>query len=213
MAIMNVLTKLWQEQKSNLIPAMQNHSRDFFRRIYGHHLLYIGPSDGFGAIHAAVGYRHVAAANLPADVLFADELPYQNASIDCVVVNFYLLQSNYRALLAEIERVLVAGGTCVIINPHPLSASWKSLCGQTLTLPLPYFCGYHTNMEPVLYRRFFSNDLSKANKYVPFLGPWYILALKKSHAPLTPLKLKMNVALGDVEYQRSRIEGMHSEKS
>lgn len=111
-----------------LLQHERRHLQDLLKRRFGYHLLQLGCAETRLHDHSPMGHKfsfcphgdtrtgHTACAR-------GEAIPLANESVDLVLLHHALDFSSYKhQLLREVARVLIAGGSVVIVGFNPLSA-------------------------------------------------------------------------------------------
>ncbi|MFC6440590.1 class I SAM-dependent methyltransferase [Bowmanella sp. JS7-9] len=211
----------WQELPlgENVRDAAETVLKGFCRQFFGYHLLQLGDLSSEMNL-SACPIRHKIRQKTHQDaqaglVSSAEELPYQENSLDVVVLAHELdFSRDPHQILREVDRVIIPDGHVVIIGYNPLSLAnltrfiplkrsyllrqarfftaarikdWLSLLGFDIV------CDERRVFSSLLFSKAYSNN-SKVQtflqRYLSLFGSVYVIVAKKRESTLTLIKPK-----------------------
>ena len=220
----HVSTELKPEQWSDLPngealqQAVAKQLEDWWPRVFGYHLLKLGPLSAELSSMASPVAHHFSLSPSKGASIEGDfcHLPLQNAAIDAVVMSLLLeFEPDPYRILRETDRVLIAGGYLFIVGFNPLSPvflgklwpkyqdclpwngrffmpsrvrDWLGLLGYQVVGDERLV--YHPLMGEFTQGRFFQQSLAS---WLPSAGSLYLIVARKLESPLTPIRDKRKV--------------------
>ena len=217
-------TELKPEQWSDLPngealqQAVAKQLEDWWPRVFGYHLLKLGPLSAELSSMASPVAHHFSLSPSKGASIEGDfcHLPLQNAAIDAVVMSLLLeFEPDPYRILRETDRVLIAGGYLFIVGFNPLSPvflgklwpkcqdclpwngrffmpsrvrDWLGLLGYQVVGDERLV--YHPLMGEFTQGRFFQQSLAS---WLPSAGSLYLIVARKLESPLTPIRDKRKV--------------------
>lgn len=217
-------TELKPEQWSNLPngealqQAVAKQLEDWWPRVFGYHLLKLGPLSAELSSMASPVAHHFSLSPSKGASIEGDfcHLPLQNAAIDAVVMSLLLeFEPDPYRILRETDRVLIAGGYLFIVGFNPLSPvflgklwpkyqdclpwngrffmpsrvrDWLGLLGYQVVGDERLV--YHPLMGDFNQGKFFQQSLAS---WLPSAGSLYLIVARKLDSPLTPIRDKRKV--------------------
>lgn len=217
-------TELKPEQWSDLPncealqQAVAKQLEDWWPRVFGYHLLKLGPLSAELSSMASPVAHHFSLSRSKGASIEGDfcHLPLQNAAIDAVVMSLLLeFEPDPYRILRETDRVLIAGGYLFIVGFNPLSPvflgklwpkyqdclpwngrffmpsrvrDWLGLLGYQVVGDERLV--YHPLMGDFNQGKFFQQSLAS---WLPSAGSLYLIVARKLESPLTPIRDKRKV--------------------
>ncbi|MGI2137278.1 class I SAM-dependent methyltransferase [Shewanella baltica] len=217
-------TELKAEQWSDLPngealqQAVAKQLEDWWPRVFGYHLLKLGPLSAELSSMASPVAHHFSLSPSKGASIEGDfcHLPLQNAAIDAVVMSLLLeFEPDPYRILRETDRVLIAGGYLFIVGFNPLSPvflgklwpkyqdclpwngrffmpsrvrDWLGLLGYQVVGDERLV--YHPLMGDFNQGKFFQQSLAS---WLPSAGSLYLIVARKLESPLTPIRDKRKV--------------------
>lgn len=217
-------TELKPEQWSDLPngealqQAVAKQLEDWWPRVFGYHLLKLGPLSAELSSMASPVAHHFSLSPSKGASIEGDfcHLPLQNAAIDAVVMSLLLeFEPDPYRILRETDRVLIAGGYLFIVGFNPLSPvflgklwpkyqdclpwngrffmpsrvrDWLGLLGYQVVGDERLV--YHPLMGDFNQGKFFQQSLAS---WLPSAGSLYLIVARKLESPLTPIRDKRKV--------------------
>ncbi|MGI2123706.1 class I SAM-dependent methyltransferase [Shewanella baltica] len=217
-------TELKPEQWSDLPngealqQAVAKQLEDWWPRVFGYHLLKLGPLSAELSSMASPVAHHFSLSPSKGASIEGDfcHLPLQNAAIDAVVMSLLLeFEPDPYRILRETDRVLIAGGYLFIVGFNPLSSvflgklwpkyqdclpwngrffmpsrvrDWLGLLGYQVVGDERLV--YHPLMGDFNQGKFFQQSLAS---WLPSAGSLYLIVARKLESPLTPIRDKRKV--------------------
>jgi len=198
--------------------AVADKLADWWPRVFGYHLLKLGPLSAEISSMASPVAHHFSLCSAPNASLMGDfcHLPLQNGVIDAVVMSLLLeFEADPYRILREIDRVLIAGGYLFIVGFNPLSPVFLGKLWPKYQDDLPW-CGrffmpsrvrdwlgllgyqvvsderliYHPLIGELSSGRFLQHTLAS---WLPSAGSLYLIVARKLESPLTPIRDKRKV--------------------
>lgn len=217
-------TELKPEQWSDLPngealqQAVAKQLEDWWPRVFGYHLLKLGPLTAELSSMASPVAHHFSLSPSKGASIEGDfcHLPLQNAAIDAIVMSLLLeFEPDPYRILRETDRVLIAGGYLFIVGFNPLSPvflgklwpkyqdclpwngrffmpsrvrDWLGLLGYQVVGDERLV--YHPLMGDFNQGKFFQQSLAS---WLPSAGSLYLIVARKLDSPLTPIRDKRKV--------------------
>ena len=217
-------TELKPEQWSDLPngealqQAVAKQLEEWWPRVFGYHLLKLGPLSAELSSMASPVAHHFSLSPSKGASIEGDfcHLPLQNAAIDAVVMSLLLeFEPDPYRILRETDRVLIAGGYLFIVGFNPLSPvflgklwpkyqdclpwngrffmpsrvrDWLGLLGYQVVGDERLV--YHPLMGEFTQGRFFQQSLAS---WLLIAGSLYLIVARKLESPLTPIRDKRKV--------------------
>lgn len=217
-------TELKPEQWSDLPngealqQAVAKQLEDWWPRVFGYHLLKLGPLSAELSSMASPVAHHFSLSPSKGASIEGDfcHLPLQNAAIDAVVMSLLLeFEPDPYRILRETDRVLIAGGYLFIVGFNPLSSvflgklwpkyqdclpwngrffmpsrvrDWLGLLGYQVVGDERLV--YHPLMGDFNQGKIFQQSLAS---WLPSAGSLYLIVARKLESPLTPIRDKRKV--------------------
>lgn len=217
-------TELKPEQWSDLPngealqQAVAKQLEDWWPRVFGYHLLKLGPLTAELSSMASPVAHHFSLSPSKGASIEGDfcHLPLQNAAIDAIVMSLLLeFEPDPYRILRETDRVLIAGGYLFIVGFNPLSSvflgklwpkyqdclpwngrffmpsrvrDWLGLLGYQVVGDERLV--YHPLMGDFNQGKFFQQSLAS---WLPSAGSLYLIVARKLDSPLTPIRDKRKV--------------------
>lgn len=217
-------TELKPEQWSDLPngealqQAVAKQLEDWWPRVFGYHLLKLGPLSAELSSMASPVAHHFSLSPSKGASIEGDfcHLPLQNAAIDAIVMSLLLeFEPDPYRILRETDRVLIAGGYLFIVGFNPLSPvflgklwpkyqdclpwngrffmpsrvrDWLGLLGYQVVVDERLV--YHPLMGDFNQGKFFQQSLAS---WLPSAGSLYLIVARKLESPLTPIRDKRKV--------------------
>lgn len=198
--------------------AVTDKLTDWWPRVFGYHLLKLGPLSAQLSSMASPVAHHFSLCSAPTASLMGDfcHLPIQNGVIDAVVMSLLLeFEADPYRILRETDRVLIAGGYLFIVGFNPLSSVFLGKLWPKYQDDLPW-CGrffmpsrvrdwlgllgyqvvsderlvYHPLIGELNRGRFLQQTLAS---WLPSAGSLYLIVARKLESPLTPIRDKRKV--------------------
>ncbi|MGL4747595.1 MAG: class I SAM-dependent methyltransferase [Shewanella sp.] len=198
--------------------AVADKLADWWPRVFGYHLLKLGPLSAEISSMASPVAHHFSLCSAPNASLMGDfcHLPLQNGVIDAVVMSLLLeFEADPYRILREIDRVLIAGGYLFVVGFNPLSPVFLGKLWPKYQDDLPW-CGrffmpsrvrdwlgllgyqvvsderliYHPLIGELSCGRFLQHTLAS---WLPSAGSLYLIVARKLESPLTPIRDKRKV--------------------
>lgn len=198
--------------------AVADKLADWWPRVFGYHLLKLGPLSAEISTMASPVAHHFSLCSDPNASLMGDfcHLPIQNGVIDAVVMSLLLeFETDPYRILRETDRVLIAGGYLFIVGFNPLSPVFLGKLWPKYQAELPW-CGrffmpsrvrdwlgllgyqvvsderlvYHPLIGELNRGRFLQQSLAS---WLPSAGSLYVIVARKLEFPLTPIRDKRKV--------------------
>lgn len=113
---------------SLLLQHERSHLQDLLKRRFGYHLLQLGCSETLLHEHSPMGHKFSFCPYPDVDTVHTahargEAIPLPNESVDLVLLHHALdFSGQQHQLLREVARVLIAGGSLIIVGFNPLSA-------------------------------------------------------------------------------------------
>ena len=198
--------------------AVAKQLEDWWPRVFGYHLLKLGPLTAELSSMASPVAHHFSLSPSKGASIEGDfcHLPLQNAAIDAVVMSLLLeFEPDPYRILRETDRVLIAGGYLFIVGFNPLSPvflgklwpkyqdclpwngrffmpsrvrDWLGLLGYQVVGDERLV--YHPLMGDFNQGKFFQQSLAS---WLPSAGSLYLIVARKLESPLTPIRDKRKV--------------------
>ncbi|MGI2182347.1 class I SAM-dependent methyltransferase [Shewanella oncorhynchi] len=217
-------TELKPEQWSDLPngealqQAVAKQLEEWWPRVFGYHLLKLGPLSAELSSMASPVAHHFSLSPSKGASIEGDfcHLPLQNAAIDAVVMSLLLeFEPDPYRILRETDRVLIAGGYLFIVGFNPLSPvflgklwpkyqdrlpwngrffmpsrvrDWLGLLGYQVVGDERLV--YHPLMGEFTQGKFLQQSLAS---WLPSAGSLYLIVARKLESPLTPIRDKRKV--------------------
>ncbi|MGL4223038.1 MAG: class I SAM-dependent methyltransferase [Shewanella sp.] len=198
--------------------AVADKLADWWPRVFGYHLLKLGPLSAEISSMASPVAHHFSLCSAPNASFMGDfcHLPLQNGVIDAVVMSLLLeFEADPYRILREIDRVLIAGGYLFVVGFNPLSPVFLGKLWPKYQDDLPW-CGrffmpsrvrdwlgllgyqvvsderliYHPLIGELSCGRFLQHTLAS---WLPSAGSLYLIVARKLESPLTPIRDKRKV--------------------
>ncbi|MGI1987906.1 class I SAM-dependent methyltransferase [Shewanella glacialipiscicola] len=212
--------KQWDDLPNGaaLQQAVAEHLENWWPRVFGYHLLKLGPlSAALSSMASPVAHHFSLSSSQDASIMgdFC-HLPLQNGVIDAVVMSLLLeFEPDPYRILRETDRVLIAGGYLFIVGFNPLSPlflgklwpkyqdclpwngrffmpsrvrDWLGLLGYQVVADERVV--YHPLIGEFTQGRFFQQSLAS---WLPSAGSLYVIVARKLESPLTPIRDKRKV--------------------
>lgn len=198
--------------------AVADKLADWWPRVFGYHLLKLGPLSADLSSMASPVAHHFSLCSEPNASLIGDfcHLPLRNGVIDAVLMILLLeFEADPYRILRETDRVLIAGGYLFIVGLNPLSPVFLGKLWPKYQDKLPW-CGrffmpsrvrdwlgllgyqvvsderlvYHPLIGEFNEGRFMQQTLAS---WLPSAGSLYLIVARKLESPLTPIRDKRKV--------------------
>ncbi len=195
--------------------AVEQRLASWWPRIFGYHLLKLGPlSHQISSLNCNIS-RHFSIHEEEGASIIADphHLPLQSGSMDAVLMSFLIEfeQDPYR-LLREVDRVMICGGYIFICGLNPVSTAfagkllpkyqtqipwsgqffmparvkdWLGLLGYQILQDERFI--YHPLIGDINQGSWWQNRLER---WLPGIGSVYLIVARKMDSPLTPIREK-----------------------
>lgn len=195
--------------------AVEQQLANWWPRIFGYHLLKLGPlSHQVSSLHCNIA-RHFSIHDGEGASIIADphHLPLNSGSMDAVLMSFLIEfeQDPYR-LLREVDRVMISGGYIFICGFNPVSTAfvgkllpkyqtklpwsgqffmparvkdWLGLLGYQILQDERFI--YHPLIGDITQGTWWQN---RVERWLPGIGSVYLIVARKMESPLTPIREK-----------------------